>query len=540
MSRPIPSVGPGPCRTCGVIIPGSEDNPPPAEKICSNDSDARNDEPMRLTELLEESGLQVSACKGDAEITSVQADSRRCTPNSCFVAVQGSARDGHDFIRLALSAGAAAIVCENSSRLPADGSIPHAVVRDSHEALGRLAQGLKGFPGRKLTCIGVTGTNGKTTVTHLIRSILSDAGHRTALVGTISYETGRRSISAGMTTPDAVELAEMMGEMVDSGVTHLVMEVSSHALDQRRTAGVEFDVGVFTNLSGDHLDYHHTMDEYLAAKMRLFESLTPTATAIINRDDPRAELVASSTAAKVHWYGLGPLSEIQGRIERIDAEGTVFDLITSEERLSVHTPLTGRHNVFNCLAAAGASQVLGVDLKHIAKSLQAVDRIAGRLERVPTTGGYQVFVDYAHTDDALRNVISSLRPITRGRVIVVFGCGGDRDKTKRPRMGRIAQDLADHIVITSDNPRTENPQQIIEDILTGLDVTGLAKSAVEPDRRKAIHQGIELARDGDVVLIAGKGHESYQVVGGRKKHFDDVEVAEECIRLRSGAEEREV
>ena len=489
---------------------------------------------MRFIRLLEESGLQVSACKGDAEITSVQADSRRCTRNSCFVAVRGGSQDGHDFIRSALSAGAAAIVCENPSHLPADCPIPYAVVSDSHEALGRLAQGLKGFPGRKLTCIGVTGTNGKTTVTHLIRSILSDAGHRTALVGTISYETGRRSIPAMMTTPDAVELAEMMGEMVASGVTHLVMEVSSHALDQRRTGGVEFAVGVFTNLSGDHLDYHHTMDEYLAAKMRLFESLSANAAAVINRDDPHADLIASGTAGKVHWYGLSPLSEMRGRIERIDAEGTVFDLITPGERVSVHTPLTGRHNVFNCLAAAGASQVLGVDLKHIAESLQAVERIAGRLERVPATGGYQVFVDYAHTDDALRNVISSLRPITRGRVIVVFGCGGDRDKTKRPRMGRIAQDLSDHIVITSDNPRSEDPQRIIEEILTGLDATGRAKSDVEPDRRKAICLAIKLARDGDVVLIAGKGHESYQVVRGRKNHFDDVEVAEECIRLRPG------
>ena len=332
-----------------------------AEKINDNGSDARNDEPMRFTGLLEESGLQVSACEGDAEITSICSDSRRCTPNSCFVAVRGFARDGHDFIRSAISAGASGTVCEDPSHLPADCPIPHAVVSDSHEALGRLAQGLKGFPGRKLTCIGVTGTNGKTTVTHLIRSILSDAGHRTALVGTISYETGKRSIPAMMTTPDAVELAEMMGEMVASGITHLVMEVSSHALDQRRTAGVEFSVGVFTNLSGDHLDYHHTMDEYLGAKLRLFESLSADATAVINRDDSHADLVASSTAAKIHWYGLSPLSEMQGRIERIDAEGTAFDLITPEERVNVRTPLTGRHNVFNCLAAAGASQTLGVD-----------------------------------------------------------------------------------------------------------------------------------------------------------------------------------
>ena len=492
---------------------------------------------MRFTTLLEESGLQVQACKGDAEVTSVWADSRRCTRDSCFVAIRGRSEDGHDFIHSTLSAGAAAVVCEDPSRLDADRPVPHAVVGNSREALGRLAQCLKGFPGRKLTCIGVTGTNGKTTVTHLIRSILSDAGHRTALVGTISYETGGRSIPAKMTTPDAVDLAEMMAEMVSAGVTHLVMEISSHALDQRRTAGVEFAVGVFTNLSGDHLDYHHTMDEYLAVKRGLFESLSAGATAVINRDDPYAESIASATGADVRWYGLNPLSEVQGRIELIDADGTVFDLITPGGRLSIHTPLIGRHNVFNCLAAAGASQVLGVDLKHIAKSLQAVKRIAGRLERVPAAGGYQVFVDYAHTDDALRNVIASLRPITRGRVIVVFGCGGQRDKTKRPRMARIAQDLADHIVITSDNPRSEDPQQIIEDILAGLDALGRAKTDVEPDRRKAIRLAVELANDGDVVLIAGKGHESYQVVRSRKTHFDDVEVAEECIRLRPGGGE---
>jgi UDP-N-acetylmuramoyl-L-alanyl-D-glutamate--2,6-diaminopimelate ligase len=488
---------------------------------------------MRFTSLLAEAGLAPLACQGDAEVTSVSADSRRCDGQSCFVALRGGVLDGHEFIPAAIANGAPAIVCEKAINFP-EGQA-YAVVEDTHEALGRLAQASRGWPARKMTCIGITGTNGKSTVAHLTRAILAALGYNTAMIGTITYETGSRSIPAGKTTPDAVELADLMAEMVENDTTHLVMETSSHALDQRRTAGVDFDVAVFTNLSGDHLDYHHTMENYLAAKGRLFENLSPEATAVLNRDDSYADWFASITDASIRWYGLSPLADLRGRIETIDMDGTVFDLVASGGKWRIHTPLIGRHNVFNCLAAAGVCEALGVDPEAIARQLESVENVPGRLQRVPTLGGYDVFIDYAHTDDALTNVISSLRPITAGRVIVVFGCGGDRDKTKRPRMAKVAQDLADHIVVTSDNPRNEDPAAIIDDILVGFDSAGRAKTDVQPDRRRAIAHAIGLAREGDVVLIAGKGHENYQVVRQEKTHFDDAEVAAECIGRAEGA-----
>jgi len=376
----------------------------------------------------------------------------------------------------------------------------------------------------------VTGTNGKSTVTHLIREILNHNGRKAGLLGTITYETPLRIVPATMTTPGPVMLAEMCTRMVTDGATHLVMEASSHALDQKRMAGLNFAVGVFTNLTGDHLDYHGTMESYLAAKRLLFEGLSSKALAVVNRDDPYADAIAESTRAGILWYGLSPLADLQARIETIDAEGTTFELIREERGVTVRTPLIGRHNVFNSLAAAGACLGLDVKLEEIAAALETIHSVPGRLQRVETRRGFSLFVDYAHTDDALRNVLSALRPITSGRILVVFGCGGDRDATKRPRMARVAQDLADRMIITSDNPRTENPEKIIDEILSGLDDHGRSVCHIDPDRRRAIANAICQAQDGDVVLIAGKGHETYQVIGEEKIHFDDVEVANECIQ----------
>ncbi len=447
------------------------------------------------------------------------------------MAVRGTAADGHEYIASAVAAGCSAVVCERPTAVP-PGS-PHAVLADTRAAVGPLAQARRGWPARKLAVIGVTGTNGKTTLTYLLRHVLRRAGHKPAMLGTITYDTLGGSDDALTTTPGPVRLAELMGGMVEAGATHLVMEISSHALDQDRAAGIDFAVGVFTNLSGDHLDYHGTMAEYLAAKRRLFESLPAGAHAVLNRDDRHSEEMASATRAPVLWYGLSPAADVQGRIDGIDAAGSRFHVRCGGADAAVATGLIGRHNVSNCLAAAGAGVAMGIDLATVAAALSDAPGVPGRLQRVPSAAPFDVLVDYAHTDDALRNVLSALQPIKNGaRLILVFGCGGDRDPAKRPRMARVAEELADQIVVTSDNPRSEQPEEIIEAIVAGFSHAGRAKARVEPDRRQGIAAAIDLAAGGDIVLIAGKGHENYQVVGTQRVHFDDVEVAGDLLRDR--------
>jgi len=486
---------------------------------------------MRFTDLLTSSGLDVRSLRGQAEVSRVTDDSRRCREGDCFVAVRGTAVDGHRFIADAIDAGASAIVCENASDIPpSDAAVAVAVVRKTRRAAGPLAQAMLGWPARKLTCIGITGTNGKTTVAHLTRSVLGRTGCDAGLLGTIQYETGERTAPARTTTPGAIELATMCAEMVAAGRTHLVMEVSSHALHQGRTAGIDFAAGVFTNLTGDHLDYHRTMKRYLAAKRKLFKQLPPDASAVINRDDPAAEEMIRATVAKPITYGLNPLADVRARIGAIDATGTKFDLIYDGSETPVSIGLIGRHNVYNVLAAASACLAVGLQPGQIAEALGEVPAVPGRLQRVECDTGFDVFVDYAHTDDALSNVLKALRPIVRGRLIVVFGCGGDRDRSKRPRMAGVAEQLADVVVVTSDNPRGEDPDAIIGEILAGFSDLGRSKTQVQGDRRAAIRLAIESARPGDVVLIAGKGHETYQIIGSRRTDFDDVAVAAEEIR----------
>jgi len=484
---------------------------------------------MLFSELLEAAEIRVESRCGDGEITSVQTDSRLCGPGACFVAVRGAEDDGHRYIRSAVDAGAAAVVCEDPAGTRPAAS---AVVGRARSVVGPLAQAIRGWPSRKLTNIAVTGTNGKTTVTYLVRSILRAAGLPAALLGTIEYDTDGKAAPARTTTPGAVALAEMTANALAGGKSHLVMEASSHALDQDRTAGIDFRAAVFTNLTGDHLDYHKTMADYLAAKRRLFERLAPDAIAVINRDDPAADAIAAATRATPLWYGLSAAADLHARIDSIDATGTCFSLAYRGLEVACRTQLIGRHNVFNCLAAAGACLGLGVDLETIAQALADRRSVRGRLERVNVPAPYQVFVDYAHTDDALRNVLSSLRPITRGRIVLVFGCGGQRDSSKRPRMAKVAEQLADSIFITSDNPRQERPEAIIDDILAGLGATGRGKTNVQADRRTAIELAINDAMPGDLVLIAGKGHETYQDLGHEKVHFDDVETAGQLVRRR--------
>jgi UDP-N-acetylmuramoyl-L-alanyl-D-glutamate--2,6-diaminopimelate ligase len=401
------------------------------------------------------------------------------------------------------------------------------IVDSTRKAVGPLAQAFYDWPARKLTCIGVTGTNGKTTVTSLICAILARAGHSAGLVGTIAYQTGKRDQKAATTTPDPITLAELAAEMVTEGRSHLVMEVSSHALDQDRAAGLRFAAAAFTNLTGDHLDYHKTMDSYRDAKLRLFSQLDRRAVAVINRDDPAAEafLTAAAPAGRTISYGLSAAADIWARIDRIDASGTHFVLQQGGRQTPVQTRLIGRHNVYNCLAAAGVCLGLGLEEAVIVEALAATGNVRGRLERVTVPAPYSVFVDYAHTDDALTNVLATLREMTSGRVFVVFGCGGDRDRAKRPLMGRACAEKADYLVVTSDNPRTEEPSAIIGEILAGIPA-GTAMT-VEPDRRAAIRAALALAGPGDVVLVAGKGHEPFQELAGRTIPFDDRQVAAE-------------
>jgi UDP-N-acetylmuramoyl-L-alanyl-D-glutamate--2,6-diaminopimelate ligase len=400
-------------------------------------------------------------------------------------------------------------------------------------ATAHLAQARHGFPATRLTNLAVTGTNGKTTVAHLTQACLETAGQSCGLVGTIAYATGKTHTPAPLTTPDALHLARLQADMLDAGCTHMVTEASSHALAQDRLAGIAFQAAAFTNLSGDHLDYHRTEDAYLAAKARLFENLNPGAWAVLNAESKHAWRVAERTRARPLWYGIDMPADLQARLIRSDALGSLYTLHHAGLRVEVHSPLPGRHNISNQLAAAGLCLAAGLSLESIAAGLHQVPVIPGRLERVPWSGRFTVFVDYAHTDDALANVLRTLRPLCQGRLILVFGCGGDRDRSKRPRMAQRAEQWSDRIVVTSDNPRHEDPRQILADILTGF--TEPDRVAVEPDRRRAIGRAIEEARAHDIVLIAGKGHETYQLIGDRRLAFSDREVALACLQQRGRA-----
>ena len=465
----------------------------------------------------------------------VRIDSRRVREGDVFVAIKGAACDGHDFISQAIADGAKYVVCAKDRAVPGlssqtDGALL-VPVENPAEAAGRLAQAAEGNPGAKLTNLAVTGTNGKTTVTFLVRSCIEAAGGKCGLVGTVVYDTGSGATPSTLTTPDCLTIAGAQREMVEAGAAYMVIEASSHALSQDRLGGIPFRAAAFTNLTGDHLDYHKTKEEYLAAKTRLFTGLAPDATAVLNKQASESQLIAGKTKARVCWYATDEPADLTARIESMTVEGTVFTLEYQGRSERVRTPLLGRYNVSNHLAAAGLCLAAGLDLKAVAAGLSSLKGVPGRLE--PVAGdGVAVIVDYAHTDDALKNVLTTLKPLCRGRLSVVFGCGGDRDRTKRPRMAAVAEQLADAIVVTSDNPRTEDPEAIIKEILTGFRNPGPERVVVEPDRRKAIELAIEAARTDDVVLIAGKGHETYQIIGDRRLHFSDQDIARQCLKER--------
>jgi UDP-N-acetylmuramoyl-L-alanyl-D-glutamate--2,6-diaminopimelate ligase len=466
----------------------------------------------------------------DREVESIAYDSRRVQSDTLFVAIRGEKSDGHQFVDQAIEQGASVIVAEREIVSPRATCL---VVDDSRGALADLSAAFYGMPARKLKMAAVTGTNGKTTTTFLIKHICEKAGVRCGLLGTVQYEIGDRILPAIRTTPEALDIQELLAQIVNAGGRAAAMEVSSHALAQERTRGIEWDVAVFTNLTQDHLDFHGTMENYFEAKAKLFlqlpsQSKKKRASAVINIDDRYGEKLLDRIAGKspVVTYGLGLHADFRASNYRTEFAGTSYQLDARGRSYLVRVPLIGRFNVANSMAALAAATALGVNLRDGVLSLARAPQVPGRLELVPAKRQFQIFVDYAHTDDALRNVLKTLRELRPRKLIVVFGCGGDRDRKKRPLMARVADELADHAIITSDNPRKENPDAIINEVEKGFRSTHYEKIA---DRTEAIRHAAAMAQARDLVLIAGKGHEKYQEFADHTIPFDDIQVARRAL-----------
>lgn len=487
---------------------------------------------MTFLELLQ--GVEVRAHSGDPQVSGVEYDSRRVKPGDVFVAMRGESSDGNRFIDRAIAAGAIAIVSDDPEQRPK--GVSWAQVHHGRRALAILSANLYLHPAQKLGITGITGTNGKSTTAFILESILNAAGRESALVGTIEYHVAGKILSAPHTTPEALELQKLFREAVDACATEAVMEVSSHALAQERVYGIPFDVAVFTNLTRDHLDYHKTMDEYFAAKRILFTGCGTRAPriAVINTDDEYGRQLVTfcrKNGSEVITYGLHKADFHAAKFD-VSTRGTQFDLVTPDQNIAIASPLIGRVNAYNILAASAAAYARGCTTEAIARGVSDLASVPGRFERVDCSQPFTVAVDFAHTDDALRNLTALARDLVKsngGRVITVFGCGGDRDRTKRPLMGEAAGKGSDFVVLTSDNPRSEDPLAIINDAVVGLQRSGVVYKT-EPDRAAGIRLAISEARKGDVVLIAGKGHEKVQISRAGSTLFDDRQVAAECLR----------
>ena len=471
---------------------------------------------MKLSELINDIPVTAMTADPALDIADIRYDSRAVGPGDLFVAVKGFAADGHRFIESAVKNGAAAVLCE---RPPEDGAIPCILTPDSRRALALVSAAFFGHPARRLTMIGVTGTNGKTTTTTLIKHILEQTkGARVGLIGTIANYIGDEELPAERTTPESCELQKLLRRMADAGCEYAVMEVSSHALALDRVEGIRFSTGVFTNLTQDHLDFHKTMKDYAAAKARLFSACDYAA---VNADDPWVPFMTAKAECPVLSFGLGG-GDLAARDIEYSASGVRFDAVLDGQRVPVSLGVPGRFSVSNALAALGAAVLADIPLEDAAAALGTAAGVKGRVEVVPTPEDFTVVIDYAHTPDALEKVLQTMRAVTDGRLVALFGCGGDRDGTKRPIMGRIAAENADFTVVTSDNPRTERPDAIIADILAGIPED--APKAVIPDRREAIAWAIDHHEPGDVIVLAGKGHETYQEINGVKNHMDEREI----------------
>lgn len=462
----------------------------------------------------------------DTEVTYIQFDSRKTTENSVFVATRGSAVDGHDYIDMAIEKGAKVIVCE---KLPAEtkNGICYLLVENSSDALGKMASAWYGFPSSKLTLVGVTGTNGKTTIATLLYKLFRELGYKSGLLSTVCNYVNDVAIEATHTTPDSLALNELLAQMVEAGCEYAFMEVSSHSVDQRRIAGLEFDGGIFTNITRDHIDYHLTFENYLKAKKGFFDELSAEAFALTNADDKNGLVMLQNSKAAKYTYSLRGMADFKTKILEHGFDGMLLDMNDRE----VNVSFIGKFNASNLTAVFGAAILLGQDELEVLRIISSLTSVSGRFETLRAPQGYTAIVDYAHTPDALNNVISTINQILQGngRLITVVGCGGNRDKGKRPMMAREAVDGSWKAILTSDNPRNEEPQDILNDMVAGLDVTQKTKSITIVDRREAIKTACALAQAGDVVLIAGKGHEDYQIIQGVKYHFDDREEVRKCF-----------
>jgi UDP-N-acetylmuramoyl-L-alanyl-D-glutamate--2,6-diaminopimelate ligase len=465
---------------------------------------------------------------GDVEVTRLVNNSREASRGSLFVALQGAASDGHAFVDDAVRAGARVVLSERP--VPVRGDVVRFVLPDARERLSALAALFFGRPTEQLHVTGITGTNGKTTTSFRTRAVFEAAGLSTGLLGTIAYHVGDRCIPAGNTTPDSLLIQDLFDQMLDVGCSHAVIEVSSHALDMHRVDDVNFDIAVFTNLSDrEHLDYHGTFENYRDAKARLFEMLPSHGTAVVSADDPVGEYMANKAHCRCLRFGMHNPADLTAAIRTMDIAGTAYRLHTPCGEAEVRTSFVGEFNVLNDLAAAACGVAAGLDLDAIVRGLESPQPVPGRLERVPA-GEIFALVDYAHNEGALDSLLATVRQLARKRLIVVFGCGGDRDRTKRPTMGAVAEKYGDLVVLTADNSRSEDTEQIIREIEAGM--SGSTPRQVVPDRELAIHAAVAAAQPGDVVLVAGKGHETYQILGPIKAPFDDREVLADAIAER--------
>ena len=505
---------------------------------------------IKLDDLLEFVEVREIIGERSLEVNGVSYNSREIDKDFLFVAIKGGIFDGHSFIEDAIAGGATVIVVED---MPKDfKNVTFVVVHDSRLALARIAASFYGYPSSSLTLIGITGTNGKTTTSYLVESIFKEAGLKTGVMGTINHRYGDKSIPASVTTPESLDLQRILSEMAKDGVTHVVMEVSSHALDLKRVESLRFNAGVFTNFTQDHLDYHKTMEHYFKSKARLFKQLLHDgggergSYAIINADDPFGKRLADCTKTDIIYYGVKNRKHIFPEDTMLTLEGISTEISTPIGNYKVKSPLIGEFNLYNILAAAGVGISQNISLEDIKKGIENLDKVPGRFEQIVNKEDIYIIVDYAHTGDALERTLTAIRDLSKGRIITVFGCGGDRDRLKRPLMGAISGKYSDLSIITSDNPRTEDPNSIINEIEEGIKKLRIKKHRSSDltanfhqksyttivERQEAIKCAIDLANPQDTVLIAGKGHENYQILGDKRIAFDDRQVAKNALTAR--------
>jgi UDP-N-acetylmuramoyl-L-alanyl-D-glutamate--2,6-diaminopimelate ligase len=477
----------------------------------------------RIKDLLKE--IEVVRVTGDmeTEITGITFDSRKVVPGTCFVAVRGTQSDGHDYIGNAVSSGALAVVYEHLQG-EVRTEVTYIQVKDSAYALAILASAFYDYPSRKLKLVGITGTNGKTTTITLLHRLFTSLGFASGCFTTIRNYIGNQVIEATHTTPDPVQINRIMKDMTDQGCQYAFMEVSSHALDQKRVAGLAFAGGIFSNITHDHLDYHKTFDEYVKAKKLFFDHMPAESFSLINADDRNSRVMVQNTKSMVSYYALRSMADFKVKIVESHFNGTLLNIDNTE----IWTKFLGEFNAYNLLAVYSCARLLGQNKEEVLRLLSSMDTVEGRFQYLQSEKGVTAVIDYAHTPDAILNVLKTISQIRKGteQVITVVGAGGNRDKTKRPVMAKVAAEMSDKLILTSDNPRNEEPMDILNDMKAGLDTTMLEKTMIQSDRHEAIKMAIMLAQKGDIILIAGKGHETYQEIKGVKHHFSDVEVVE--------------